>query len=135
MTALVADDTTAITSDLVVLVVPGETSYLGVLRTATAGMAARLQMTLDEIEDLRIAVDEACAILIPLAIRGAEVTCRFTVTADALCIEVSVPAPDTDKLPGNSSFSWQVLTALAGQVSADGRDGHATIRLTKRRHA
>ncbi len=118
-----------------VLVVPGETSYLGVLRTATAGMAARLQMTLDEIEDLRIAVDEACAILIPLAARGADVTCRFTVTANSLCIEVSVPASDTDRLPGNSSFSWQVLTALAGEVSADGRDGYATIRLTKRRHA
>ncbi|MGW4973630.1 hypothetical protein ACWEP3_27550, partial [Streptomyces albidoflavus] len=31
---------------------------------ATAGLAARLDFTLDEIEDLRIAVDEACAILL-----------------------------------------------------------------------
>ena len=40
---------------------PANGTYLAVLRTATAGLAARLQMTLDEIEDLRIAVDEACA--------------------------------------------------------------------------
>jgi serine/threonine-protein kinase RsbW len=132
VTALVPD-ATAIGSDIVVLVVPGDSSYLGVLRTATAGLAARLQMTLDEIEDLRIAVDEACAILIPLATPDSDVTCRFTVTADALRIEVSVPASDTGRLPGNSSFSWQVLTALAGEVSADGRDGRATICLTKRR--
>ena len=40
---------------------PAEGAYLSVLRTATAGLAARLDFTLDEIEDLRIAVDEACA--------------------------------------------------------------------------
>jgi serine/threonine-protein kinase RsbW len=46
--------------DLVVLTVPADGAYLSVLRTATAGLAARLHFTLDEIEDLRIAVDEAC---------------------------------------------------------------------------
>ncbi len=46
------------------LTVPADGSYLAVLRTATAGLAARLQFTLDEIEDLRIAVDEACAMLL-----------------------------------------------------------------------
>ena len=45
-----------------------------VLRTATAGLAARLQFTLDEIEDLRIAVDEACAILLSVAPAQTEVT-------------------------------------------------------------
>ena len=44
---------------------PADSAYLSVLRTATAGLAARLDFTLDEIEDLRIAVDEACAMLLP----------------------------------------------------------------------
>lgn len=132
MTALIPE-ATAIGNDLVVLEVPADTTYLGVLRTATAGLAARLQMTLDEIEDLRIAVDEACAILVPLATPHADVTCRFTVTPEALRVEVSVPAVDVGRLPGNNSFSWQVLTALAGEVTAGGHDGHATICLTKRR--
>ena len=48
------------------LTVPADGGYLGVLRTATAGLAARLQLRLDEIEDLRIAVDEACAMLLGL---------------------------------------------------------------------
>ena len=39
-------------------------AYLSVLRDATAGLAARLDFTLDEIEDLRIAIDEACAMLL-----------------------------------------------------------------------
>ena len=37
-------------------------------------------------------------------------------------------------LPGGNSFSWQVLTALAGEVSAYTDNGRAAIRLTKRRN-
>ena len=137
MSALVPES--AVEGDVVVLVVPADNSYLAVLRTATAGLAARLAMTLDQIEDLRIAVDEACAILVPLAVapahsaNGAEITCRFTVLPEALRIDVSVPTPHERRLPGNHSFSWQVLTALAGEVHAEERGGRATISLTKRR--
>src|SRR6478735_3271011 len=62
MTATSGDSTTL--SDTVDLRVPADPAYLAVLRTATAGLAARLDLTLDEIEDLRIAVDEACALLL-----------------------------------------------------------------------
>ena len=126
-------DPTAIGHDVVIVVVPADGSYLAVLRTATAGMAARLQMTLDEIEDLRIAVDEACGILLPIASHDSEVTCRFAVTPEALKIDVSVVTNNGSKLPGGQSFSWQVLTALAGEVSAEEVDDVATIHLTKRR--
>src|SRR3982751_6838977 len=57
MTATSGDSTTL--SDTVDLRVPADPAYLAVLRTATAGLAARLDLTLDEIEALRIAVDEA----------------------------------------------------------------------------
>src|SRR5512147_3040247 len=98
-----------LTDDIVILSVPANGSYLAVLRTATAGLAARLQLGLDEIEDLRIAVDEACAMLLPIAVAGADVTCRFGVTPDALRIDVSVPTRHGQSLPGRESFSWQVL--------------------------
>ena len=103
------------------------------LRTATAGLAARLQFTLDEIEDLRIAVDEACAMLLSVAPAGVELTCEFEVTGEALSTRVGVPARGAATLPGNQSFSWQVLTALAGEVHADTTGDRASIRLTKRR--
>jgi len=124
-------DSTAIDRDVVVIVVPADTSYLAVLRTATAGLAARLGMTLDEIEDLRIAVDEACAILLPIAVPSSEVTCEFQVTPATLHIDVSLPVKG--QLPGPQSFSWQVLTALAGEVRTEHVDGLATIHLIKRR--
>jgi serine/threonine-protein kinase RsbW len=134
VTQLAPDDTTATRKDdVVVLVVPADGSYLAVLRTATAGLAARLQFTLDEIEDLRIAVDEACAMLLAVAAPSTDLTCEFEVTPAALSIEVGVPVQGTATLPGIQSFSWQVLTALAGEVTADTSPGRVAIQLTKRR--
>ncbi|WP_433613816.1 ATP-binding protein [Dactylosporangium sp. CA-139114] len=128
--------------DVVLLAVPASPAYLGVLRTATAGLAARLQFTLDEIEDLRIAVDEACAMLLAVAADTpqlgdtVELSCRFTVTPDALTVYTTVPlgSPD-ERLPGGESFAWQVLSALADEVSASVDAHQAGIRLTKRRPA
>ena len=89
MTQTHAHPEPAIGDDVVLLTVPADGGYLGVLRTATAGLAARLHFALDEIEDLRIAVDEACAMLLAIATRGAELECRFAVTDDALTVEVT----------------------------------------------
>jgi serine/threonine-protein kinase RsbW len=119
--------------DVVHLTVPADGGYLGVLRTATAGLAARLQFALDEIEDLRIAVDEACAMLLSIATRDAELECRFAVTDDALTVEVTVPTVAGATLPSESSFAWKVLTALTTSAGASAGDGRATITLLTRR--
>ncbi|MBM7078990.1 MULTISPECIES: ATP-binding protein [Micromonospora] len=121
--------------DVVHLTVPADGGYLGVLRTATAGLAARLQFALDEIEDLRIAVDEACAMLLAIATRDAELECRFSVTEDALTVEVTVPTVRGATLPGESSFAWKVLTALTTAAAAESTQGRATISLLTRRSA
>jgi serine/threonine-protein kinase RsbW len=122
-------------SDTVLLSVPADGAYLGVLRTAAAGLAARLYFTLDEVEDLRIAVDEACAMLIRIATPGAALRCRFALTDDELGVEVAVPTAPDATLPAPSSFAWKVLTALAGSPSASVVDATATIALTARRSA
>lgn len=119
--------------DAVEIRLPADSAYLSVLRTATAGLAARLDFTLDEIEDLRIAVDEACAMLLPHAIVGAQLTCRFHL--DPATLEVTVTIPTTDgALPERDTFSWTVLSALAGEVDTGlGEDRRVWIRLRKRR--
>jgi serine/threonine-protein kinase RsbW len=122
-------------ADIVLLAVPASGAWLGVLRTATASLASRLQFTLDEIEDLRIAVDEACAILLALASLDAVLSCRFTVTDDALTVDATVPAdnPASVRLPSGESFAWQVLSALTDDVAAWVEDDLVCIRLHKRR--
>ena len=118
--------------DHVVLRLPATGAYLSVLRTATAGLASRLDFTIDDIEDLKIAVDEACAMLLPRAVANADLTCRFDLRPDVLDVSVSLPTVDTT-LPSRDTFAWTVLSALAGEVDAALVDGQVTIRLSKHR--
>jgi len=103
--------------DQVTVCMPAEGAYLSVLRTATAGLAARLDFTLDEIEDLRIAVDEACAMLLSQAVPGTSLDCTFTLGRDQMTIAVSVLS-QAGRAPASDSFAWTVLSALAGSVEA-----------------
>ncbi len=106
-----------VVDDVVGVRLPAASAYLSVLRTATAGLAARLDFTLDEIEDLRIAVDEACALLLTQSVAGAVLDCRFVLGADSLAVTVRVPTTKGD-LPARDTFAWTVLEALAGEVDA-----------------
>ncbi len=104
-------------ADQVTVRMPAESAYLSVLRTATAGLAARLDFTLDEIEDLRIAVDEACAMLLGQAIPGSSLECSFDLEPGVMTISVCVPCL-TPRAPASDTFAWTVLSALAGSVEA-----------------
>jgi serine/threonine-protein kinase RsbW len=123
--------------DMVELTVPAQIPYLAVVRTATAGLAARLGFTLDEIEDLRIAVDEACSMLLSLPTAPERVdsslTCRFNVIDDGLAVSVTTAVTAKAALPPHQSFAWQVLTAHASELAGTVADGRATIDLVKRR--
>jgi serine/threonine-protein kinase RsbW len=133
MSQLTVREQAVVEDDVVLLTVPADGGYLGVLRTATAGLAARLHFALDEIEDLRIAVDEACAMLLAIAVRGAELECRFSVSDNALAVEVTVATIPGKHLPSTSSFAWKVLTALTTHAEAEVIGQTATIRLLTRR--
>jgi len=123
-------------ADRVQLRVPADPAYLAVLRTASAGLAARMDLTLDEIEDLRIAVDEACALLLVADGRpqrpapGSELEAVFELHTDLLAVRVSGPAVT---LPERSSFAWAVLEALVGEIETSSVDGRSTILLRHRR--
>ncbi len=121
------------TADHVHVRMPAESAYLSVLRTAAAGLAARLDFTLDEIEDLRIAIDEACAMLLSQAIPGTDLECGFELGADEVTITVSVTAAHP-RMPARETFAWTVLSALAGSVDSRlGPGDRVAIVLQKRR--
>ena len=96
---------------------PADGAYLSVLRTATAGLAARLDFTLDEIEDMRIAVDEACAMPLSQAIPGSYLSgacswggCRWRgVCRSAAWRRGCRPAT---RSPGTCSRRWRAAWTL-----------------------
>ncbi len=104
-------------ADTVTVRMPADGAYLSVLRTATAGLAARLDFTLDDIEDMRIAVDEACAMLLSQAVPGSSLECTFALSADDMTITVCVQSLNP-RPPSADTFAWTVLSALAGSAHA-----------------
>ena len=114
---------------------PAGGASLSVLRTAPAGLAARLDFTLDEIEDLRIAVDEACGMLLAQAAPGADLECDFTLGEDNMSIAVSTLAAQP-RPPARDTFAWTVLSALAGSADAWVEPGDkVTVMLRKTRES
>jgi serine/threonine-protein kinase RsbW len=116
--------------DTVDLVVPADPAYLSVMRTATAGVATQLDLTVDEVEDLRIAVDEAGALLLGGVQHPThELSTTFTVDPHRMSVRIDGPPAS---LPEENSFAWTVLNALTGEVTTGHGDDGSWIRLTRR---
>lgn len=100
---------------------PAENAYVSVLRMTTAGLAARLDFTLDDIEDLRMAVGEACALVLDGADPDGQLRVGFDLGEGCMRVTVSADSTGTGG-PDTETFAWQVLTALAADLEA-GVDG------------
>jgi serine/threonine-protein kinase RsbW len=110
--------------------IPANSAYLAVLRTATAGLAARLDFTLDDIEDLRIAVDEACAMVLPQARASTDLVCSFDLADDLLTVTVKAQS-DAPHEPRRDNFAWTVLSALTNSLAVDVTDGAVAVTLSR----
>jgi serine/threonine-protein kinase RsbW len=106
--------------------VPADGAYVSVLRTMTAGLAARLDFTVDDIEDLRIAVGEACALVLPVATPGGDLEADFRQTPGTLTVSVRVRT-EARAEPDYESFAWQVLSTLSAEATADADDHHLEV--------
>jgi serine/threonine-protein kinase RsbW len=88
------------------------------IRTVAADLATRADFDLDSIEDLRMAVDDLCVMLVQIAADNATLSCRFTVQPERIEVAAEVAVDDTaDPLP-TGSFGWRVLECLADEISA-----------------
>ncbi|MFC6287372.1 anti-sigma factor [Nocardioides sp. GCM10027113] len=108
---------------------PADSAFVSVLRTTTAGLAARLDFPIDDIEDLRIAVGEACAMVLPEADPGSDLVCSFFMAPGSLTVRVQVTAA-SPATPDYDSFAWQVLSTLATRADADAAGGSFAVSIT-----
>jgi serine/threonine-protein kinase RsbW len=123
-----ADNTGASRAD-VELRLPAERAYATIVRTTAAGLAARLDFTIDDIEDLRIAIGEASALVIPEADPGVDLVASFWFGRGSMTVELQAEADDDPPLD-TESFAWQVLETMAQDASAGSDDGRFRVRFT-----
>lgn len=129
-------DSALVTADqgsAIELTLPADPLHVPVARALAADLAVRLDYDLDEVSDLRMAVDEACAELVARATGASRLRCVFQVDADILRVVVSATTKD-GATPSRNTFGWRVLTALVDEVSAWAEaDNLVHIQLVKRR--
>ena len=133
-------------SDKVTITLPCRPEYVGVVRLALLGVASRLPFSYDEVEDLRLAVGEACTYAVE---RAGSIEARLTVSIaideNGLEIDVTddvpadtpkrVSAQDSDLL-AETGVDQEGLGALLMEILVDtveivpGPNG-TTVHLTK----
>lgn len=93
------------------------TVVIPTIRTVAADLAARADFDLDSIDDLRMAVDDLCAMLVRIASGDATLRCRFTARPERIEVTAEVEVEDGTEPPTTRSFNWRVLECLADDVS------------------
>jgi serine/threonine-protein kinase RsbW len=105
--------------------VPTSPSQLPAVRAMAADLALRMDFDLDAVEDLRLAVDEACATLASVALGDSPLTVVFEVSRDGLRIDSWVATATGVDVP-RDGFGWAVLQTLVDTVEA-GPSDQATV--------
>lgn len=116
----------------VTLRVPPLADHVTLLRTVVSGIAARRDYTLEQVDDLRMAVEEAAVLLLRHG-GGAPLELRALIEDERLHIVLSTEIASSETIVDPSSFSWMILQALADDVSAALDGTHATLELVKHR--
>ncbi|MEV5647481.1 anti-sigma factor [Nocardia sp. NPDC052254] len=101
-------------------------SQLPIVRGLAETLVLLSDFTLDEVADIRLAVDEACSTLIELAVPGTALRCRFTVGDNDLIVRVAGVAA-TSQLPDQRSFGWHVLRTLTDGIDVSQDDYDSNI--------
>jgi serine/threonine-protein kinase RsbW len=118
----------------IVVSMPAAPEFLHLLRTVAAAVAARADFPVDEIEDLKLAVDETATQLLRA---GPATTISLTLRLSASTLEAraTVDTPPAGPWPPDGyerSLTWQVLQALTDET-AYLDDGTTSVRFVKRR--
>ena len=95
--------------------VPTTATQLPAVRAMAADLALRMDYDLDAVEDLRLAVDEACATLVLVAEGDERLTVVFETTRSGLLIDAWVPTVQGTDVP-RDGFGWAVLQTLVDSV-------------------
>jgi serine/threonine-protein kinase RsbW len=115
----------------IALIVPAEARYLRIARLTGAGIAGDLGFGLQDIEDLRIAIDEMCAALIDGADPGLDLSLDYLVDGDVLEIEGRCPQPG--EVPDLHPVAKELLTLTADEFKLYSDAGGRAFRLVKHR--
>lgn len=106
--------------------IPAESRYVQLTRVAAASMVTDLDPDVDEVEDLRVAVNELVGLLVEVAGRDGEVHVDLAVNGDTISVTGSVTAASVGATP--DELTRRILDATVDRYDI----GDRTFEMRKR---
>jgi serine/threonine-protein kinase RsbW len=122
--------------DKISVQIPASPAYLQVVRLIAAGLASRLGFTIDEIEDLKIGVDELSAYMTGAQGRDGQLDITFSI--DEGCIEIhgrGTFGPGQKIRTELTEFSKMILGTVVDDAALTQTAGQPAFVLSKRKTA
>jgi len=118
----------------VVVSVPPRPEFMQLLRAAVGSVAARVDFTYEAIDDLRIAVDEACARILSVPGTPTTLFLRIAPGVDGIEVVAYTDGEAEDWPPENleESLTAKILDALTDGVSFERVGTSPAVRVLKR---
>lgn len=135
----------------VVITLPASADYVDIVRLNLYGIASKMGFSFEEIEDMKVAVSEACnnSVLYAYGQKDGMVEVTFEINGDNLSIIVKDEGESFDSLAAQSERSslhdkelddaqigglgFYLMQALMDDVSVESQAGHGTKVMLKKR--
>ena len=112
----------------VVVTMPADPSFLRLARLAAADAGTRAGFTVEDVEDLRLAIDELCGPL--MNERDGTISLMFLAVDGRVDIEGRGPAPLEE--PAYADIGDAIITAVVDEHDIETREGVQSFRAVKR---
>lgn len=116
----------------ITLTFPAGPEHIRLARLVASGLVAQLDYGLDDVEDLRIAVDELCALVVAHAKPRSTLTISFELRDDVITVQATAPAAQLDRPVEADELSRLILLAAADEHRLSQQNGEIVAWLSKR---
>lgn len=121
---------------------PCRPEYVGVARLAILGVASRMRFSYDEVEDVRLAVGEACTTSVEWAERNgkakSEIVLRSEIGQEKLVVDIFDQAGErgddnraAESEQESENLGALLITLLVDEVTVVPRNGGTHVRMVK----
>ena len=122
-------------SDHISLTVPARGEFAKTVRMTAAVLAGRVDMSYDDVEDVRMAAEEAFVYAVDTLPEGADVRFDFTVGDGAIVIDVPLGAEESSPDPEaerSAAYAVFILESVCDEYEFKTGENGAHLRLVKR---
>ena len=122
-------------SDHITLIVPARGEYAKTVRLTAAALASRIDMNYDDVEDVRMAAEEAFVYAVDTLPEGSDVRFEFSVGDGAIAIDVPLgpdKVADDEESGRAASYAVFILESVCDEYEFLTGENGAHLRLVKR---